>query len=137
MKTLVVALLLSAASSVSPCMGQKQLMYEGNFSNGYKGAKISFVISADGKKLERLLFNGYWKCASGIEQTIVGPDKAFEIKDGKVDGIIVEPPGGGSTAWRFELHATIKNGKANGTFRMNINNLGCDSYLLQWSAAKK
>jgi hypothetical protein len=111
--------------------------FEGEFSNGMKGDKISFDISPDGKKLENLTFIGYWRCAGKLEQTTTGPEGAFDIVNGKAKGSISEPPNGGSTAWRFEIDATINGNKAEGTFRMNINNLGCDSYLLKWTASAK
>ncbi len=111
--------------------------FEGVISNGMKGDKISFDISADGKKLENLTFTGYWRCAGKLESTTTGPDGAFDIVNGKVSGHISEPPNGGSTAWRFDLDATINGNKAEGTFRMNINNLGCDSYKLNWTAVAK
>lgn len=122
---------------LSSTSAQKKQAYEGTISNGFKGDKISFNISADGKQLTDLTFNGYWRCSGKLEQTKVGPDKGFTIVNGKVNGAIVEPPDGGSTAWRFDLQATIANGKASGTFRMNINSLGCDTYKLQWTAVKK
>lgn len=111
--------------------------YAGSISNGMKGDSIFFDISADGKRLENLTFKGYWRCSGKLEQTTVGPDGAFTIKDSKVNDHISEPPDGGSTAWRFELHADIKPATASGTFRMNINNLGCDTYELQWKAVAK
>lgn len=111
--------------------------YAGALSNGMKGDSLFFDVSADGKKLENLTFKGYWRCSGKLEQTTVGPDGAFTIKGGKVDEHISEPPNGGSTAWRFDLQANIQGNKASGTFRMNINNLGCDTYKLNWTAVAK
>ena len=111
--------------------------WEGTFSNGMKGAKISFEISNDGKELKNLIFQGYWRCEGKLDLTTLGPEKSFAIQNNKVDGVIVEPEGGGATAARFELHATINNDKAEGSFRMNINGLGCDTYKLNWTASKK
>lgn len=108
--------------------------FEGVISNGMKGDKISFDISADGKKLTNLTFKGYWRCNGTLESTTAGPEGAFDIVNGKVSGHISEPPNGGSTAWRFDLEASIEGKKASGTFRMNINNLGCDTYKLNWTA---
>jgi hypothetical protein len=98
---------------------------------------ISFDVSADGKKLEELTFKGYWRCDGKLTQDIMGPEKSFAIVDNKVDGIIVEPEDGGATATRYELHATLNGNKAEGTFRMNINGLGCDTYKLTWTAERK
>ena len=111
--------------------------FEGVISNGMKGDKISFDISDDGTKLQNLTFTGYWRCDGKLESTTAGPEGAFEIVDGKVNGHISEPPNGGSTAWRFDLEAKIDGGKAEGSFRMNINNLGCDTYKLQWTATSR
>ncbi len=111
--------------------------FRGAFSNGMKGDSIFFTISADGKKLENLTFKGYWRCSGKLEQTTVGPDGSFAILNGKVNDHIAEPPNGGATAWRFELEAAIEGRTASGNFRMNINNLGCDTYKLKWSAISK
>jgi len=111
--------------------------FEGAFSNGMKGDSISFDISADGKTLSNLTFKGYWRCSGRLESTTAGPEGSFTIIDNKVNDHIAEPPGGGSTAWRYDLEADIKSNTAKGSFRMNINNLGCDSYKLMWTASGK
>ena len=126
----------AAVEETSP-EAAKARQFAGAFSNGMKGDSIFFDISADGKRLENLTFKGYWRCSGRLEQTTVGPEGSYTIKDGKVSGHITEPPGGGSTAWRFELDGAIQSNKASGTFRMNINNLGCDTYKLQWTAVPK
>jgi hypothetical protein len=111
--------------------------FKGSLSNGMKGDSISFDVSTDGRKLTNLTFKGYWRCSGKLESTTAGPDGSFDIVNGKVNGHISEPPNGGSTAWRFDLTATIEGTKASGTFRMNINNLGCDTYKLNWTATGK
>lgn len=108
--------------------------FRGAISNGMKGDSISFDISADGTQLSNLTFKGYWRCSGRLESVLTGPEGAFTITNSKVDDHISEPPGGGSTAWRFDLQASIDDNTAEGTFRMNINNLGCDSYKLKWTA---
>lgn len=113
----------------------KVIHYRGAISNGMKGDSLSFDLSADRKKLSNLTFNGYWRCSGKLErERAAGPDGSFDVVNGKVDGHISEPPGGGSTAWRFDLNAAINDKTATGTFRMNINNLGCDTYLLKFEA---
>ncbi|RYZ20911.1 MAG: hypothetical protein EOO16_14980 [Chitinophagaceae bacterium] len=109
--------------------------YRGAISNGMKGDSLFFEVSADGRKLQNLTFKGYWRCSGKLEQTRVGPDGSFSIANGKVKGALTEPPSGGSTAWRFEIDASIQKSAAAGTFRMNINNLGCDTYVLRWTAS--
>lgn len=116
--------------------GKKQ-HWEGVYTTGMKQTFISFDVSGDGKKLEGLTFNGYWRCDGKLTQDIIGPEKSFAIAGNKVNGVIVEPEGGGATATRYELHAIFNSNKAEGTFRMNINGLGCDTYKLTWTAEKK
>lgn len=65
------------------------------------------------------------------------PKKSFAIANNTVISILVEPEGGGATATRYELKASFKGIKAEGTFRMNINALGCDTRVLTWKAIKK
>jgi hypothetical protein len=126
-----------ATKTTATVEAKKIQRFAGAFSNGMKGDSIFFDVSADGKKLENLTFKGYWRCSGRLEQTTVGPDGAFTITAGKVKDHITEPPNGGSTAWRFELEANLEPTKATGTFRMNINNLGCDTYKLNWTAVAR
>lgn len=112
----------------------KEKHFKGAFTNGMKGDSIFFNVSSDNKKLTNLTFKGYWRCSGKLEQVLTGPDGSFDIVNGIVKGHISEPPNGGSTAWRFDIENTIEGKKAFGTFRMNINNLGCDTYLLEFTA---
>jgi len=127
----------SSSSSSAHSSSNSPGHWEGIFSNGMKGAKISFDISDDGKELKELTFQGYWRCEGKLDLTTLGPQKSFAIENNKVDGVIVEPEGGGATAVRYELHATINGDTAEGTFRMNLNGLGCDTYKLNFTAKKK
>ena len=136
MKLLLFPLLLTAAIATAPPRPAppKPTHWTGTFSNGMKGATISFDVSADGKTLSELTFQGYWRCSGKLELTTAGPTHSFPIKSGKVSGVVVDPPGGGATAWRFELDGLVGAKSAQGTFRMNINALSCDTYKLQWTA---
>ena len=116
---------------------QKSQHWEGAFTNGMKQTYISFDVSPDGKQLKNLTFKGWWYCSGKLTQDIMGPEKSFAIKNNTVNSVITEPEGGGSTATRYELKATIKGNKAEGTFRMNLNALGCDTRVLTWTAAKQ
>lgn len=128
---------LESSSSSSANSSSSAGHWEGTFSNGMKGAKISFDISKDQKEVKELTFQGYWRCQGKLDLTTLGPKKSFLIQNNKVDGVIVEPEGGGATAIRYELHATINGDKVEGTFRMNLNALGCDTYKLNFTAKKK
>ena len=117
---------------------QKKTSWAGAVSNGFKGDTITFDISADGKRLQNLTFKGYWRCSGRrLEELIIGPEKSYPIVNGKVDMAITEPEGGGATALRYDLKADIKGKSASGTLRINLNALGCDTYLLNWTANMK
>lgn len=115
----------------------KDQHWEGAFTNGMKQTFISFDVAANGREVKNLTFKGYWYCSGKLTQDIMGPEKSFPLSNNTVNGVIVEPEGGGATATRYELKATFKGNKAEGTFRMNINGLGCDTYVLTWTATKK
>ncbi|HYE55385.1 MAG TPA: hypothetical protein VD996_11090 [Chitinophagaceae bacterium] len=119
--------------SEEPSKGTRH--FRGALKGGMKGDSIFFDVNADGTKLENLTFKGYWYCDGKLEQqTAAGPEGFFPLVNGKVNTHISEPPGGGATAWRFDLNATIEGSKASGTFRMNINALRCNTGTLTWEA---
>ncbi len=116
----------------------KNLKFACAISNGMKGDSLFFEVSPDRKKLSDLYFKGYWRCAGKLTQErAAGPEGSFTIANNKIDGVVSEPPGGGSTAWRFEMHAVLDGKKVSGTFRMNINALGCDSYVLKFAGVAR
>jgi hypothetical protein len=130
---IIIAFIFLSLSSLA----QKKQGWTGAISNGFKGDTIRFDISADGKRLENLIFTGYWRCSGSIEQITMGPDKSYLIRNGKVAGLIIEPEGGGATAFRFDLNAVIAGKTASGTLRINLNAMGCDTHLLKWTARTK
>ncbi|MCC3155907.1 hypothetical protein LJ737_01570 [Hymenobacter sp. 15J16-1T3B] len=135
MKVLVFPVLLGLAVYASHLEPPKPTHWVGTISNGMKGDKISFDVSPDGKTVSNLLFQGYWRCAGKLEQTSTGPAGSFPVRGGKASGVVVDPPAGGASAWRYEFEAAVGKATAQGSFRMNINGLGCDTYKLQWTAA--
>lgn len=134
MKKVVFLLVLGFVTTA--CFGQKK-KFIGTFSNGYKGAKISFELSKDGKSVENLTFTGYWRCGSSTEQITAGPEKSIPVKGGKVQAVVVDPENGGSSAFRFEIDGNVSGNTASGTFRMSITGLSCDTYKLNWTASSK
>jgi hypothetical protein len=130
MKLIQLTLLLAILSCT--CFAQKK--FTGAFSNGYKGAKLTFTLSADGKQIKDFVFDGYWRCGSSIEHIKAGPDQNFAVVNGKVQGVILDPENGGSSAFRFNLEGTITGKTAKGTFRMSITGLSCDTFKLNWTA---
>ena len=121
--------------STSDQSNSKTKHFRGALTKGMKGDSIFFDVNSEGTKVENLYFKGYWYCDGKLErQNAAGPEGSFTITDNKVDQHISEPPNGGATAWRFDLTATIDGNNASGTFRMNINNLGCNTGMLSWTA---
>ena len=103
--------------------------WKGSFSNGLKGAKLSFDINNN--EVKDLTFQGYWRCDGKLELTTLGPKKGFPIKGNSVDGIIKE------SGFYFELHGTVTGNKASGTLRIAFAAGGCDTYKLNWTAEKQ
>ena len=135
MKYLSFILIIATCSISLIACGQQN--FSGTISNGYKGDKISFKLSADKKTITDLTFSGHWRCDGRIESITVGPEKGMAVKNGEVHGVVLDPEGGGSTAFRFALDGAIKGKTASGTFRMSITNLNCDTHLLKWTASAK
>ena len=114
-----------------------QQKFSGTFSNGFKGGKLTFVLSADKKTISDFTFTGHWRCSGSVESMTAGPEKAFPVKNGVVDVVITEPEGGGASAFRFAIKGSLSGKTASGTFRMSIAGLSCDTYLLNWTAQVK
>lgn len=132
MKQFKIYLILCLISISISAFSQKKFV--GTFSNGFKGAKLSFTLTADGKQLQDFIFDGYWKCGGSTEHIKAGPEKGFPVVNGKIKGVILDPENGGASAFRFNLEGVINGIQANGTFRMNITGLSCDTYKLNWTA---
>lgn len=132
-----IALLLVAVACLVTMAACGQQKFTGTFSNGYKGAKVSFVLSADQKTIKDFTFTGYWRCSGSIENITAGPQKSFAVKNGVVDAVIVEPENGGASAFRFAIKGVVSGKTASGTFRMSITGLSCDTYVLNWTAAAR
>jgi hypothetical protein len=69
-----------SSSSTTDASSNSSGHWEGSFSNGMKGAKISFDISDDGKELRELTFQGYWRCDGSLDLTTLGRKKVFLFK---------------------------------------------------------
>ena len=93
------------------------------------------MLSADKKTIKDFTFTGHWRCSGSTESITAGPEKAFPVNGGVVDVVIADPENGGASAFRFAIKGTIKGAMASGTFRMSINGLSCDTYVLNWTAA--
>ena len=103
--------------------------WKGSFSNGMKGAIISFDVEKN--EVKNLTFQGYWRCDGKLELTTIGPDAGYVIKGNAVDGTNKE------SGFYFELHGTFTGNKASGTLRFAFVAGGCDTYKLNWTATKE
>ncbi len=119
---------------LSAC-GQRK--FSGKFSNGFTSTTLSFSVSKDGQWLTDLVFDGYWRCGGSTEKIKAGPEKRIPIKNGEFHAVVTDPDSGGSSAFRFAVDGAVKGNLANGTFRMSIVALSCDTHLLKWTAAAK
>ncbi|MDQ7947456.1 MAG: hypothetical protein REI78_11060 [Pedobacter sp.] len=128
-KSFLILILLVFSGS---CFAQRK--FTGTFSNGYTGGKLSFVLSPDGKQIQKFTFNGYWRCGGSTEHITAGPESSFAVVNGKIKATIAEPENGGSSAFRFNLEGAVSGKQANGVFRMSITGLACDTYNLNWTA---
>ena len=126
--------MIIAVGCITAQVAYSQQKFAGSFSNGYKGAKLSFVLSADKKTITGFTFNGYWRCAGSTEHIVAGPQQSFPVNRSEVHAVIKYPENGGASAFRFNIKGTVKSNTASGTFRMSITGLSCDTYLLNWTA---
>ena len=127
----------SAGPDGGPAAGgsAERTVWEGEVTGGYQGNRLSFTLSPDASQVEDVTFEGHWDCADGIETTTAGPDGSFPVENGRLEITSVDPPDGGATATRFVLAGQLAEARAEGTVRININALGCDTGELAWSAA--
>jgi hypothetical protein len=131
MKVLLFPALLTVAILTTPPKGTH---WTGSAITGQQENKIDFVVSADGKHLSGLTFDGFWNCSGQEQKRIIGPQEIFEIQDGKVSGVVQAAPSGG--IMHFVLQGDFK-GKAmrKRAFRMNLSASPCETYSVQWVAA--
>ena len=108
--------------------------WRGEVTGGYQGNTLAFTVDEGGTRASDLTFQGHWDCEDGIEQTTLGPTGSFPIESDRLDVTSVDPPDGGATAIRFVLAGLFTDGRAEGTLRINLNALGCDTGELSWTA---
>ena len=108
--------------------------WRGEVTGGYTGNTLTFTVAGDGATVADLTFEGHWDCADGIETATLGPTGSFPIEADRLDLTSVDPPDGGATATRFVLAGAFTGARAEGTLRVNLNALGCDTGELSWSA---
>lgn len=124
----------SKASKESSGTSAGEGSWRGSFSNGLTGAKLSFDVN--GNELKNLTFEGYWRCEGKLDLTTIGPEKSFTIEGDKVDGVIIEPEDG-AAPFRYEIHGSFDDDKAEGTLKIDNAPAGCTTYKLNWTAEKE
>lgn len=122
----------AAAKTKSTVASYAGKHFEGPFTSGMKGAKISFDISADGKKLNNLTYKGYWHCGGKTEFANYSPDTGYDIIDGKVSGTIQERSTG--VLFEFMIDGNITGSTASGTYNMRLNPGNCMTGTITWTA---
>lgn len=105
--------------------------------NGYKGDKLTFRVSADGKRIEKVEFTGHWmnrNSASGMAAEVLrnlDPPKPFVVTGGVFSAVQQVPK---SRMW-WEFTGRFKSATtAEGTYRCSYAGGQNDTYQLKWTA---
>lgn len=123
----------AAGGPAAPAGGQpiQPGAWEATVSDGFKGDKLTFRVTADGARIQDVLFKGYWRCAGSTKIMNVGivPGE-FTISGGSFSEVKKEP----YLAYTFEGRFTSAT-EAEGKFRTEFGT-DCDTYPLQWTARR-
>ena len=101
--------------------------WSGEATGGYKGNRISFVVSDDGSRISDVTFEG-----TGTVQRRHRDDHLRSHRHlpgaGRIGGLTsVDRRAAGVTATRFVMEGRMEPARAAGTLRINLNALGCDT----------
>jgi hypothetical protein len=105
--------------------------------NGYKGDKLTFRVSADGKRVENVEFTGHWmnrNSASGMAAEVLrnlDPPKPFAVNSGAFSA--VQQVSKSRMWWEFTGRFTSAT-TAEGTYRCAFAGGQNDTYQLKWTA---
>jgi hypothetical protein len=103
-------------------------------SNGYKGDTLTFRVSADGKRIERIEFKGHWSNRDGTRVEALrnlDPPAPFAIAGGAVSGTqnVAKSRMWWELTGRFKSATTVE-----GTYRCAFAGGENDTYRLKWTA---
>lgn len=117
------------ASNGKPRAGK----WEAAVSNGYKGDKLTFTVSADGKRVENVEFTGHWRSRSyGAEVLMdLDPPKPYTISKDSFSAVQQEEKAG--MWWEFIGKFTSAT-TAEGSYRCSFAGGENDTYKLKWTA---
>jgi len=116
-------------AGASPGGGQ----WRGTISNGYKGQTIGFRVSADGKTISDVVFQGYLiRRGGGIEDTQLAPLRNIPVNGGAFEDTQLN----GASKVRFDFTGVFTSATtAEGTYRV-MSDTDCDTYKLNWTASR-
>jgi hypothetical protein len=109
-------------------------LWKATISNGYKGQTLSFRVSADGKTISDITFQGYLQCrGSRLENTQLAPLENVAVSGGSFSSMQLN----GGAQVRFDFNGTFTSATtASGTYRVR-SSTDCDSYELKWTASRR
>jgi hypothetical protein len=114
-------------------------LWRAKITNVEREETITFRVSANGKQIEDVVFDGFWRCDDAMSSFKKGllkkvdvntPPGVFAISNGAFSDIKKEP----YLAWTFE-GAFTGGTTARGTFRIEYST-ECDTYKLEWTATR-
>ena len=102
-------------------------------SNGYKGDKLTFTVSADGKRVENVEFTGHWRSRSSRTEVLMDldPPNPFAISKGSFSAVQREESAG--MWWEF-IGTFTSATTAEGSYRCTFAGGENDTYKLKWIA---
>lgn len=125
----------TAPTAEAESTGPKPGKWEATVSNGYKGDKITFRVSADGRRIEDVEFKGNWRSRSGYTETLENLDlpKPVTISKNAFSDTQQVPKAG--MWWEFIGNFTSAT-TAEGSYRCAFAGGENDTYKLKWTAKR-
>lgn len=123
---------LQSETGVNPSGGK----WVATISNGYKGDKLTFTVSADGKRVENVSFVGYWQKRDRMsieELKNLDPADPFAVTKGIFSAVQQIPK---SRMWWEVTGRFITPTTAEGTYRAAYAGGENDTYKLKWTGKK-
>ena len=124
---------LSTDAAEAPAATPKPGKWVATVSNGYKGDKLTFTVSADGKRIENVEFTGHWRSRSSRTEVLMNldPPNPFAISKGSFSAVQREESAG--MWWEFIGNFTSAI-TAEGSYRCTFAGGENDTYKLKWTA---
>jgi hypothetical protein len=121
----------SGITSIGPKPGR----WVATVSNGFKGDQLTFTVSADGKRIENVVFKGHWRSRASRTEVLMDldPPKPFDIIKNSFSGVQQEEKAG--MWWEFIGKFTSAT-TAEGSYRCSFAGGENDTYQLKWTAKR-